>query len=189
MPSGLKITNRANHVLFDSTWTAGVEYQDDLFDDEDFQDETTSNTPSDDDSDGDEDPYDPMDANELADILQEQNHRDPLPPVLNTTTTDTEDQEQTPTIKQEPESDTEFDVQSIASHVSDRVKEESNRMPNASSFESEYEDSDRDDVSLHADPNLPTSPNLRRTARVWVPNPRYQNLHATMPTQIHTLSK
>ena len=34
MPPGLKITSHTNQILFDSAWTAGVDY-----DEEDFQDE------------------------------------------------------------------------------------------------------------------------------------------------------
>jgi hypothetical protein len=34
MPRGLKITNRANQVIFNSAWIAGVDYDEELFDDD-----------------------------------------------------------------------------------------------------------------------------------------------------------
>jgi hypothetical protein len=39
MPKGLKIANRANQVLFDSAWITGVDYDDDLFNDQDYDDQ------------------------------------------------------------------------------------------------------------------------------------------------------
>jgi len=35
MPKGLKITNRTGHVLYDSAWIVGVDYDEDEFEDED----------------------------------------------------------------------------------------------------------------------------------------------------------
>jgi hypothetical protein len=35
MPKGLKIANRGDLILFDSAWIAGVDYDEDLFDDDD----------------------------------------------------------------------------------------------------------------------------------------------------------
>ena len=37
MPRGLKIHNRTDQVLFDSAWIAGVDYDEELFDDENFE--------------------------------------------------------------------------------------------------------------------------------------------------------
>jgi hypothetical protein len=37
MPKGLKIANRADLILFDSAWIAGVDYDEELFDDDDHQ--------------------------------------------------------------------------------------------------------------------------------------------------------
>jgi hypothetical protein len=48
MPKGLKIANRANQIIFDSAWIAGVDYDEELFDDEDYNEE------DDDDKDEDE---------------------------------------------------------------------------------------------------------------------------------------
>ena len=35
MPSGLKIRNRLDVTLFDESWTAGVDYSEHLFDEQD----------------------------------------------------------------------------------------------------------------------------------------------------------
>jgi hypothetical protein len=71
MPKGLKIANRADLILFDSAWIAGVDYDEELFDDGDHQ-------PKEDDENEDEDKsyemveeWDGMDANELAEIMDE----------------------------------------------------------------------------------------------------------------------
>jgi hypothetical protein len=57
MPKGLKITNRTGQVLYDSTWIAGVDYDEDEFEDED------SDNSNDDDN---EDMYDKMDPDAIA---------------------------------------------------------------------------------------------------------------------------
>ena len=85
MPKGLKITKKSNVFLFDSAWIAGVDYDDNLFDDEDYS--TTDETDSDetleydeedndipslseeDDDDGGDNPIDNIDDDEIADIL------------------------------------------------------------------------------------------------------------------------
>jgi hypothetical protein len=54
MPKGLKITNRTRQVLYDSTWIAGVDYD---------EDEDSDNS---DDDDDDEDIYDEMDPDAIA---------------------------------------------------------------------------------------------------------------------------
>ena len=36
MPKGLKITNCTRQVLYDSTWIAGVDYDEDEFEDENY---------------------------------------------------------------------------------------------------------------------------------------------------------
>ncbi len=46
MPKGLKITNHTGKVLYDSTWIAGVDYDEDEFEDEDYD----SNSDEDEDS-------------------------------------------------------------------------------------------------------------------------------------------
>jgi hypothetical protein len=72
MPKGLKIANRgANQIIFDSAWIAGVDYDEELFNDEDYDEE------DDDDQDEDEsyynmvEEYDEMDKNKLADLGEE----------------------------------------------------------------------------------------------------------------------
>jgi hypothetical protein len=70
MPAGLKITDRANHMIFDSAWIAGVDYDEDLFDDDDHNEEEDGDDNEDNE---DEENYDKMDENDLADILQQPN--------------------------------------------------------------------------------------------------------------------
>jgi hypothetical protein len=75
MPKGLKIQNKSGHVLFDSTWLAGVEYDEEEFDDDDYSEEHDANQDTDDDElDRDEyedEDYDIDDPNQL-----EENHND-----------------------------------------------------------------------------------------------------------------
>eukprot|EP00957_Ditylum_brightwellii_P076383 5805448-Ditylum_brightwellii.AAC.1 len=66
MPKGLKITNRAGIILFNSASIAGLDYYEDLFDDDDYtSDEDGKNETSDsDDSDSDDSTdMDEMDEN------------------------------------------------------------------------------------------------------------------------------
>jgi hypothetical protein len=74
MPKGLKISNRFGTVLFDSSWIAGVDYNNEKFEDEDYDDndhEPYDNHDDDDNSDyeDEEDNVDKTDPNEVADIL------------------------------------------------------------------------------------------------------------------------
>eukprot|EP00957_Ditylum_brightwellii_P143496 10931761-Ditylum_brightwellii.AAC.1 len=66
MPKGLKIINRAGIILFDSVLIAGVDYDENLFDDDDYtSDEDGENKTSDsDDSESDDSTdIDEMDEN------------------------------------------------------------------------------------------------------------------------------
>jgi hypothetical protein len=68
MPKGLKITNHTGQVLYNSTWIAGVDYDEDEFEDEDYDpnsDEDDSDDSNDEDDD-DEDIYDEMDPDAMA---------------------------------------------------------------------------------------------------------------------------
>jgi hypothetical protein len=65
MPKGLKITNHTGQVLYDSTWIAGVDYDEDEFEDEDYHPSSDEDEDSDDDDD-DEDMYDEMDPDAIA---------------------------------------------------------------------------------------------------------------------------
>jgi hypothetical protein len=70
MPEGLKITNRANNIIFDTAWIAGVDYDEQEFDDDEYDEEEENEDNGDDDY---EDHYNEMDENELADIIQQPN--------------------------------------------------------------------------------------------------------------------
>ena len=39
MPQGLKITNKSNNVIFNSSWIAGVDYDEEIFDDDKYEEE------------------------------------------------------------------------------------------------------------------------------------------------------
>ena len=39
MPEGLKITNKANNIIFYSDWIAGVHYDEENFDDDNYEEE------------------------------------------------------------------------------------------------------------------------------------------------------
>jgi hypothetical protein len=70
MPEGLKITNRANNVIFDTAWIAGVDYDKQEFDDDEDNEEEENEDNDDDDY---EVHYNKINENELADILQQPN--------------------------------------------------------------------------------------------------------------------
>ena len=67
MPQGLKVTNRTGITLFDSAWIAGVDYENEEFDDEMYEEEEQEG--EDDEDEDEQEAYDEMDENELADIL------------------------------------------------------------------------------------------------------------------------
>jgi hypothetical protein len=72
MPDGLKITNRAGIILYDSSWLPGVDYDDD----KEYEDTVNSNKGSDENQDDldNEQYYDRVNPDELADILDDQVH-------------------------------------------------------------------------------------------------------------------
>jgi hypothetical protein len=74
MPDGLKITNKAGIILYDSSWLPGVDYDDD----EEYQAPATVNSDEESDEDevdlDDEQYYDRVDPDELADLLDDQVH-------------------------------------------------------------------------------------------------------------------
>jgi hypothetical protein len=70
MPKGLKISNRFGTILFDSSWIAGVDYNEGQFEDEDYDDNDSDNDDKDQNA-LDNENYDTMDPNEVANILQD----------------------------------------------------------------------------------------------------------------------
>jgi len=60
MPRGLKITSLTNQILFDSAWTAGVDYDEEDFQDEDFETESEDEEY---DKENEEDKYDEAELN------------------------------------------------------------------------------------------------------------------------------
>ena len=74
MPTGLKIMSQYGHVLYDATWIAGVGYDEELFEDDDYEnDSDMSDKNSDEDSDDDDlgEEFDEMDPDEIAGLVQE----------------------------------------------------------------------------------------------------------------------
>jgi len=147
MPKSLKIKNRANRVLFDAAWSAGVEYEKAL-DDEDYEEEEEEEENN--------DANEEMDANEIADLLKENN-------------------EDYVNYKQQQEVD-----EAANEHEEDVDENAENQIKEAIELEEsdpEYEDSGQEDEELVAeDKNPEETSRLRRSARTRVPNPRYQHL-------------
>jgi hypothetical protein len=77
MPKGFKIANRGDLILFNSDWIAGVDYDEELFDDDDHQPNENEKEEEDDSTGNEEDSYeildkyDGMDENDLAEIMDE----------------------------------------------------------------------------------------------------------------------
>jgi hypothetical protein len=171
MPQGLKFANRANIILFDSAWIAGVDNDEALFD-EQYEDADNDDDDDDDDNDDDnmdedikevedesndmDEEYDEMDENELA-YLVEEAHGFNVPNEANRQTEDA-----AVTFENEEE-EIVFDNKPIDS-------------------DEDYENSEDEDVSLDADDDEEddTNPTLCRTNRTRTPNLRYgyQNLQA-----------
>ena len=71
MPKGLKVHNRFGTLLYDSAWIAGVDYNEEQFDDDDYDeqyDEQGTPIEQDDGEELEEDLYDEIDQNEIDDI-------------------------------------------------------------------------------------------------------------------------
>ena len=71
MPQGIKITNKENKVILYSVWISGVDYDEENFDDNEYDEEEDTN--GDKNNDADDYEYEKMEENKLADILQEPN--------------------------------------------------------------------------------------------------------------------
>ena len=68
MSKGLKITNHTGQVIYDSTWIAGVDYDEDQFNDEDYNPESDNGDDSDDDDSNNN--MDKMDPNKIAALAE-----------------------------------------------------------------------------------------------------------------------
>jgi hypothetical protein len=107
MPKGLKITKRTGQVLYDSTWIAGVDYDEDEFEDEDYHPSSDEDEDSDDrdDDDDDEDMYDEMDPDAIAAL------NDPTTLQDDEDSEDSDEEEQ-PQVKEEPDEEEESEEES-----------------------------------------------------------------------------
>ena len=150
MPLGLKIKNRANHIIFDSAWIAGVDYDEEEFEDEEYDEEEES------DDNADDDEYDEMDENELADIIQEPNEF------------------QIPH-ETEPEQEIVFEEADDADEaLFEDYDDEDFEHENEEDVPLEADDEDGEEEE-HEEGNQ----GLRRTGRVRVPPRRYQHLQTS----------
>jgi hypothetical protein len=140
MSKGLKISSRTNQVLFDSAWIAGVDYDEELFDDKDFETNSESNEEENEDDEADE--YAKMDVNEIASITHE-------PHCFNVPNPNNQNDE-TPIFQQEEEE-----------IIFEDEQEDAKVAINEYDSEEEYDDSDKEDVSLEADKDDLSNPTLR----------------------------
>jgi hypothetical protein len=160
MPVGLKITNRSNNVIFDSAWIAGVDYDEEEFDDDEYDEDQDGNDVEEDDEDYNDD-YDEMDTNELADILQE----DPIVQIPNEPEEEAE--------PEEPEAEHEIVFEAATNAENEELFEDYE--------DGEYVPDDEEDISLEADDEdgeEEDNQGKRRTGRVRVPPQSWQHLQA-----------
>jgi hypothetical protein len=159
MPAGLKITNRTNHVIFDSAWIAGVDCCDeDLFDDDHHNEEEDGD--DNDDNEEDEEIYDKMDENDLANILKQPNEF------------------QVPHKTEDPENEHEI-VFKEASNAEELQEEEEELFEDDE--DEAYEPGNEEDIWLEADDDdgeEEDDQGKHRTGRVRVPPQSWQHLQA-----------
>jgi hypothetical protein len=170
MPVGLKITNRANNVIFDSAWIAGVDYDEDEFEDDEYDEDEDDNGVEEEDDDYNDD-YDEMDENELADILQEQTAQIPNEP--EEPEAEPEEQEAEQPEEQEAEHEIVFEATNDAESENEELFEDYD--------DGEYVPDDEEDISLEADDDdgeEEDNQGKRRTGRVRVPPQSWQHLQA-----------
>jgi hypothetical protein len=162
MPEGLKIKNRADNIIFDSAWIAGVDYDEEEFNDDTYEDEEEGDIGE------EEDKYDEMDENELADILQQPNtHQIPHD----------ETDAQANAFEDHQEDDEEIVFAEAANAEEDIQVEESFEDDE----DGEYEPDDEEDILLEADDDAGENEDnhgVRRTGRVRVPPQSWQHLQA-----------
>ena len=72
--AGIKKINKASNILFDSAQIAGVDYDEEKIDDENYDYEEEEDTNNNKDNNNKDYKYNKMDGNKLANILQEPNH-------------------------------------------------------------------------------------------------------------------
>jgi hypothetical protein len=158
MPEGLKITNRANNIIFDTAWIAGVDYDEQEFDDDEYDEEEENKDNDDDDY---EDHYDKMDENEPNEHQEAHEPKDPEAP-------------------ENEEHEIVFEV------VEEGYNEELFEDHDDEEYEHEDEQDvslEADDADGEEEDNLGN----RRTGRVRVPPQRYQRLQAQgVNTEEHT---
>ena len=195
IPKGLKIMNKTDEIIFDSTWIAVVDFDEYQFQDENYESNIHEEMNENIREEMDDNLYeeiDEMNEIELADILDEapqsnrgnkvqDNNQDNESLQLNEennvneeATTNNEDEEDLPVDNIPDQNEDEEQVDIVPGqddeHVDNLLEEQSS--------DSEYEPSDQEDISLEADPEEDFNPTIRRTVRVRIPNRKYQDLHA-----------
>jgi hypothetical protein len=173
MPVGLKIKNRANLVIFDSAWIAGVDFDEEEFNDENYVEEENVEEGNDEDEDDHQGEYDEMDANELADIMQAPNEfQNPHEEVDEVEPEEEDEVEPEEVETQEEEEEIVFEAMEPNEVEVETVQEDE---------DPDYEFQEENDVSLEADDEdgeEEDNQGDRRTGRVRVPPQRFQHLHA-----------
>ena len=161
MPDGLKIANRTGQLFYDSAWIAGVDYDNEAFEDaqdEDYEDQDTSDNESNDEILGEED-YDEMTPDEIYEAEQLE---------LNDNT-----QEDDP----EPdEGNNENNIEMNSDEIQDEDEEPANETENEEAM-LEVNPSTQDD----SDPNVRTT----RSGRVSRPPSKLTMVQNHLHTQAH----
>ena len=161
MPDGLKIANRTGQLFYDSAWIAGVDYDNEAFEDaqdEDYEDQDASDNESNDEILGEED-YDEMTPDEIYEAEQLE---------LNDNT-----QEDDP----EPdEGNNENNIEMNADEIQDEDEEQANETENEEAM-LEINPSTQDD----SDPNVRTT----RSGRVSRPPTKLTMVQHHLHTQAH----
>jgi hypothetical protein len=154
MPRGLKITNRANQVIFNSAWIAGMDYDEELFDDDidDDYDEEDNDEENENENENN-DQYNKMDENDMANILQQPND-----------------------VPQETENEHE-----IVFEEANDAEEPQEEEVSSQDKDDDYKPGNDEDISLEVDDDdgeEEDDQGKRRTERVRVPPTSWQHLQA-----------
>jgi len=175
MPKGLKILNRAGIIIFDSASIAGVDYDEDLFDDDDYtSDDNSEHEPTDS---NDSINMDEMDENELADILDAAN---------NEITNDKEDIE-LENEKEEIELENEEEIELENEEETELENNEKEIVFEHNEEELAQSDNETDEEkSLEADSTPETTTTPHRTTRERIPNRKYRDYYAHLQTKANS---
>jgi hypothetical protein len=184
MPEGLKIKNRANLVIFDSAWIAGVDFDEQEFNDENYVEEENVERENDEDENIGEE-YDEMDVNELADVMQETNEFRAPQETLEEAEPEEEvaalAEEEEEVVFEDEEPNQDEGVQQAPLFEHHEEDDEDYEFQDHEEDDEDYEFQDEEDIPLEADDEdgeVEDDQGDRRTGRVRVLPQRFQHLHA-----------